>query len=522
MDGTRRLGSLQIVVRADLWAGGLRQTLAPRLAREPREDLQVSLTGPGGHRLPLIPGTSAGEAPRRLAFSSVIARTGWNVGLSVDRQSLAVPVSTLISTFLLTELGMVVLTTLVFLPSWQFLLKPLAELQNAARRITEGDFSVRVGRGPGDKVGQLAEAFNVMAGAVEERTRKLEEAAEDLRRREEEIRIERDRLDTVIHSMEDGLFILDRNGRVTLANAAAGKVLQVLGQGRHDQLPSRPCEVAIGDRIFDLRPAPLRDRAGREVERIFVSRDITERLQQAARQAHQERLSVLGEIAAVMAHELNNPLAAISMFTQMLLDELGAASPLRQHAEVIHRNMMTCKKTIRSLLDLAATSRPMSEDLDVRDLVDGVVELLRPLAGKSRTALCVDAEADDGLLHADELPLRQALINLVMNAIQAVAPQDGGEVRIGTLERGGDLVIRVRDNGPGIPAGLRERIFEPFFTTKPPGEGTGLGLPTTRRIVEAQGGRLILCDSAEAGATFEMVLPRRKAADRHPFSGGEP
>lgn len=509
LDGRRRLGYLQIVVRADVWAAGLRQDLA----RGPREGLQVNLASPGGGSLPLFPAADAGEAGRRLAFSNVNARSGWNVGFSVDRETLTVPVSTLISTFLLTELAMVVLTTLLFFPSWQFLLRPLTELENAARRITGGDFSVRVGQQSGDEVGQLAAAFNVMAGAVEERTRRLEEAAADLRRREEEIRIDRDRLETVIHSMEDGLFILDRDGLPTLANTAAGDVVRGLAEHLADfHQPAQVCEVAIGPRIYDLRATPLRDRDGREVERIFVSRDITERIRQAARQSHQERLSVLGEIAAVMAHELNNPLAAISMFTQMLLEELDGSSPLHHHAEVIHRNMISCKRTIRSLLDLTAASQPSSGDLDVRDLVDDVVELLRPLASRSGTELRVDAEAEDGRLHADEIQLRQALVNLVMNAVQAVAPEGGGEVLVGTLERGGDLVIRVRDNGPGIPAELRERVFEPFFTTKPPGEGTGLGLPTTRRIVEAQGGRLVLCEPAAGGAVFEMVLVRRKEA----------
>jgi signal transduction histidine kinase len=407
-DGTRRLGILQIVVRADVWAAGLRQALV----RKPLDDLRVTLTGPDGYRLPVLPaaaGTAvegaaadASEARTRLSFSSVNARTGGNVDVSVDRRSLTVPVSALVSTFLLTGGGLTVLTTLLLFPSWQFLLKPLAELQNAARRISQGDFSVRVGCRSDDEVGQLGEAFNVMAEAVEERTRSL---------------------------------------------------------------------------------------------------------------AHKERLAVLGEIAAGIAHDLNNPLAAISMFTQMMLDGLDPSSPFHSHAAVVHRNTMSCKRTIRSLLDMAATSSPEVQDLDVRDVVDDVVELLHPVAGKVKTALLVDAEADDGRIQASGLQLRQALINLVMNAIQATDRTPGGEVLVGTLERGDDLVIRVRDNGPGIPEELRGHVFEPFFTTKPAGQGTGLGLPTARRIAEAHGGRLILCDASGTGTTFEMVISRRKEKD---------
>ncbi len=529
IDSARRLGYLQLVVRADLWADHLRRALS----RTPMEGLRISLRGLDGYRLSLISGavTVAGEQDlERLAFSSTNARNGWKIELSVDRGILTLPISTLVATFVYTGIALVVLSMLLILPSQQFLLKPLAELENAARRLTAGDFSARVGHQSDDEVGHLAQAFDVMAGAIEERTLSLARAAEDLGRREADVRVERDRLDTVIHSMEDGLFILDRNGRVTLANAAAKELLEELGHGRavsprdcfhgsraprscfhclaNYRRPAHPCVVASGDRVFELQATSLRDAGGEEAERVFVGRDVSERVRQAAQQAHQERLAVLGEVAAVMAHEMNNPLAAISMFSQMLLDGLDESSTLRTHAEVVHRNTVSCKRTIRSLLDMASTTSTVDEDFDVRDLVDDVVEFLGPVAERGRSLLRVDAEADDGLVHADELQLRQALVNLVMNAIQATGSEDGGEVMVGTMDRPDQLAIRVSDNGSGIPEALQERVFEPFFTTKPPGEGTGLGLPTTRRIVESQGGRLTLVASSPAGTTLEIVIPR--------------
>ncbi len=532
IDSARRLGYLQLVVRADLWADRLRQALS----RAPMEGLRISLRGPDGYRLPLTSDAPAGPAgsgqdPDRLAFSTATGRNGWKIDLSVERRILTLPISTLVATFVYTGIALVVLSMLLILPSRQFLLKPLAELEDAARRITDDDFSARVGYQSDDEVGHLAEAFDVMAGAVEERTRSLARAAEDLGRREADVRFERDRLNTVIHSMEDGLFILDRDSRVTLANGAAQEVLEELRSGRRGtslqgclhgsrgprscfhclagfRQPAHPCVVTCGDRVYEMQATSLRGSDGEEAERVFVSRDVSERLRQAAQQAHQERLAVLGEVAAVMAHQLNNPLAAISMFSQMILDGLDDSSPLRTHAEVVHRNTVTCKRTIRSLLDMASTASPVHEDFDVRDVVDDVVELLGPVAERGRTALAVDAEADDGLVHADELQLRQALVNLVMNAIQAAGSAGEGEVRIGTVDRPEELVIRVSDNGPGIPRELRERVFEPFFTTKRPGEGTGLGLPTSRRIVEAQGGRLILVASSPHGTILDMAIPR--------------
>ena len=127
----------------------------------------------------------------------------------------------------------------------------------------------------------------------------------------------------------------------------------------------------------------------------------------------------------------------------------------------------------------------------------------------------VAQEADDGLIHSDELMLRQALVNLVMNAIQALEGIQDPVVNLGTEDRASLLVVTVSDNGPGIPSDLRERVFEPFFTTKPPGEGTGLGLPTTRRIVTSLGGDLRFHDRPGGGTVFEIhISPVKTASTR--------
>jgi signal transduction histidine kinase len=529
IDDTGRLGYLQLVLRTDVWARRLRQALA----WAPEEGFQITLRTPDGSLLPLFADPAdAGEGPtEHPAVIQPIGETGWQVGLSGVGSAVSSPVG-LVTTFALLSLGLVTLTLALMVPANQFLLKPLAELEAAAAKISRGDFSARVAHRSGDEVGHLAEAFNVMADAVEGRTEGLARRTEELRQEEAESRFERDRLQAVIHSLQDGLFIIDRQGLVTLANEAAEALLPALSQGRcgvsQDQctrqgrlpqhcfacladyrLPPTNCELAIGDRIFDLKVTSLRDPGGRAVEagRVFLSRDVSEKHRQAAQQAHHERLSVLGEIAAVMAHEMNNPLAAISMFSQMLLDDLDPDSPLHTHAAVVHRNTLHCKRTIRSLLDMAVTTAPERRGLDVRDLVEDVVELLQPVAHQDKTVLRIDVQAEEGRVYASEIQLRQALVNLILNAIHATAGTGGGEVTVGTLRRGGEVVLRVHDNGPGIPNDLQERIFEPFFTTKAAGQGTGLGLPTTRRIVEAHQGCLVLRSSNGEGTTFEILLP---------------
>jgi signal transduction histidine kinase len=534
LDGARRLGFFQIVVRGDVWASSFGGAFKFAGA----SGFQAQLRSEEGQTLSLVAFSEdtiqSLEPSDRLEFSREIRSAGWTLDLSVGEEDFFSSVNVMFWRFVALGVALAVFILSMFLFPNKFLLKPLARLQEAARSIGEGDFSARVNHDSRDEVGELAGAFNLMAEAVEERTGKLEKTARSLERREVDIRFERDRLNAVIRSMEDGLFILDATGRITLSNAAARPLIDAIsrdgaGKAIHGDCAqhesSTPncllciadfrnevqgCVVTVGSRLYEMNgtvlPGPDRAIGGK----VFVSRDVTLRTQQSERQAHQERLSVLGEIAAVMAHELNNPLAAISMFSQMLLTGVDESSKHHAHAEVIHRNTESCKATIRSLLDMACASESDFDTFDVNDLIPEVVQLLDPVAGRSGVNLCMGPVANDGTAFGDELQLRQAVVNLIMNAIQAIGPAFAGKVIIESVDHEHEVAIRVVDNGPGIPEEVCDQIFEPFFTTKPPGEGTGLGLSTSRRRVDAQGGRLSLCETKPGRTVFEIVMPRKR------------
>ncbi len=500
----------------------------------PRLEGEAVRTGLG---LRLLPG---GDALR--PASGVLART-WPVvaaGASVEVQvpvDLALePVRGLQARLVAVGVVLAILTGLLLFFPMRFLARPLQVLREAALRIRGGDFSVRVPVESEDEIGELSLAFNSMAEAVEQRTRQLEDVAEDLRRGRNALRQERDRLQVILRSMRDGLVVLDGTAQVALHNEAAGPFLAAVRSRRHELTgrhrcsdrgdgghqdclaclfdpvgPARSCIVDLAGRCYEIHSTAISAARGGEGGRVLAIRDITDRVTQDEQQIHQERLAVLGEVAAVMAHELNNPLTSIRMFAQMLAEELPPDTGLAEHVEVITRNVDTCRRSVRELLEYATGAAPELGEVDLHDILEEVGRFLRPLAERRQVRILHERGVEDAALRGDEVQLRQVFANLLLNAIQAM--DEGGTVRVRTGEASGMLVVDVVDDGPGIPAECQEEIFRPFFTTKSRGEGTGLGLPTARRIAELHGGGLELVRSGEGGSWFRVRLRRSLAVE---------
>lgn len=550
LDRTRRFGRLVAWVDAERWFGrvplaGDTSASAPRVRIFDRrggalEAVEATTEGPGSQaRVRLLPvgedgdgrGPGGGDG-ERLSHSWPVALSGWSVVVDLDAVRAFAPAAGLQSRFLGAGLLVAAVAAALLFVQLRFLVRPLGLLRDAARRLTDGDFRARVDVSSEDEVGEVARAFNVMAETLEDRTRRLERTAADLHAGKDELARERDRLDTMVHSMQDPLIFFDDAGRVTLSNAAAAPLLPSLsgGAGRdlavlcargegghprdcvaclsHGELPRQSCRLQVGTRIYEVLATRVPSAQG-WLGRLLVARDVTELVTLDERQARQERLAVLGEVAAVVAHELNNPLSAVAMYAQMMQDELPADSPFREHVDVIRRNTETCGKTIRGLLDWAYSADPEVTETDVHALVGEALRFVRPLTHRAHVVVVERQGLADAVVHADAVQLRQVLVNLLMNAVQASGGRGGRvEVETSEAEDGRTVVLDVSDDGPGVPPERRDRIFEPFFTTKPAGEGTGLGLPISRRIVESHGGTLALGASEPGRTTFRVRLPR--------------
>ena len=217
-----------------------------------------------------------------------------------------------------------------------------------------------------------------------------------------------------------------------------------------------------------------------------------------------ERLSTLGEMAAVLAHEIRNPLGSIRGTAEILKDDYKPGDPKYEFIEIQIKETERLNRVVEDFLHMA---RPQPADMrpcPVQDELETILFLMSNDARERQVTLTMHPPAVPPVIKADGEKLRQAFLNIVINALQATPP--GGTVTISTTVYQADFCeIRFCDTGPGIDAENLERIFEPFYTTKP--DGTGLGLAISRKIIESHGGTLLVESEAGRGTTVTVQLP---------------
>lgn len=232
-----------------------------------------------------------------------------------------------------------------------------------------------------------------------------------------------------------------------------------------------------------------------------------------------EKLSAIGLLVSAVAHELRNPLGVLSGCAQIALEENRSPDPqVRADFQAILDNAKRCEKVVKNLLFFARKSRHERLPVDLNEMAASALGLLEYRLVKSdHVAVEREFAARVPPVLGDFQQLVQVLINLINNACDALEERRRRDapkrLRLKTWTDGGQVFLRVEDNGPGIPAAIRGRLFEPFVTTKEPGHGTGLGLSISRQILADHGGRILLEDSQLGGAAFTLVLPEASEED---------
>jgi signal transduction histidine kinase len=283
-------------------------------------------------------------------------------------------------------------------------------------------------------------------------------------------------------------------------------------QGNYGGEPAEPHaakEFAVLESKLNLLGQKFR---GAREDATELRHDVDQLLERLASQLDvASRLAAISRLTGGVAHEIKNPLNAIALrldFLRAKLDEPGEEEELVKDIDVLSREVQRLDRVVKTFLDFSRPVEVHFEDVDLTDLTREVADLMTPPAQLARVAMKVESPSGPVLLRGDADLIKQAVLNLVTNAIEAM--KEGGNLRLKTARDNGAVTLEVSDSGPGIPPALRNKVFQLYFTTK--GKGSGIGLAMTYRAVQLHNGTIEF-DSAEGqGTTFRLQFP---AAIKH-------
>ncbi|MGE2763725.1 two-component system sensor histidine kinase AtoS [Escherichia coli] len=360
---------------------------------------------------------------------------------------------------------------------------------------------------PGE-MGQISQSVNNLAQALRE-TRTLN--------------------DLIIENAADGVIAIDRQGDVTTMNPAAEVIT---GYQRHE-LVGQPYSMLFDNTQF-YSPVldtlehgtehvaleisfPGRDRTielsvttsrihnthGEMIGALVIFSDLTARKETQRRMAQAERLATLGELMAGVAHEVRNPLTAIRGYVQILRQQ--TSDPIHQeYLSVVLKEIDSINKVIQQLLDFSRPRHSQWQQVSLNALIEETLVLVQTAGVQARVDFISELDNELSPIIADRELLKQVLLNILINAVQAISAR--GKIRIRTWQYSdSQQAISIEDNGCGIDLSLQKKIFDPFFTTK--ASGTGLGLALSQRIINAHQGDIRVASLLGYGATFTLILP---------------
>ncbi len=349
-------------------------------------------------------------------------------------------------------------------------------------------------------------------------------------------------------AMPDGIIVHDASMHLTRCNAMAAEMMnfeqpaeaigltcavafaRLFGE-RAAAFHMNPRAGGVGASSFEIQAedgrrylvavAPLDEVEGGRGSSVITWSDVTQISEMQEQLSRSRRLATVGQLAAGVAHEINNPLAAITTCAEATLrdirstPDLAAAAEERSwnfYLEEIVRQALRCKAITRGLLDLSRQRRARREPCDINAIIERSVLLISQREEAGAVSLNIKLDPLIGEVATDEVLVRQILDNLLTNALDAV--EGRGSINVSTALEGERALIEVADTGAGIPAEMLVRIFDPFYTTKESGKGSGLGLAISTTLAEALGGALTVESKHGAGSRFRLWLPRRAPETR--------
>jgi signal transduction histidine kinase len=342
-------------------------------------------------------------------------------------------------------------------------------------------------------------------------------------------------LKTILERLPCGVLVLNEKGDVTLCNDIASELLKSLKdksrrkRGSEDYLLSTRIRndlaesVALGAgqeeleipfvtggkrKVLATSGAPLTDAGGSRIGTLHIIRDITEMKALQEHSKRMERLSAMGEMAVELAHEIRNPLGSIELFASLLENELSGDE--RRWAENIRIGIQSLNNIVSNMLQFARPLSPSLLAVDAHDVIREVLNFTGPIMAQRQVSVLTQLAAEYPVISADRELFRQMLLNLVLNAMNAMPAKGSLTISTGNVQRerfkkgAGGLELRIQDTGIGIPPENLGKIFDPFFTTNK--NGTGLGLSVVHQIVERHGGSIEVSSEINLGTTFTIAF----------------
>lgn len=260
-----------------------------------------------------------------------------------------------------------------------------------------------------------------------------------------------------------------------------------------------------GKKFVNLTVSPFQEATGPVIGTLLVFDDITVKVQLENHLLQAEKLSSLGLMAAGVAHEVNTPLTGISSFTQMLVQEVPEDHPHHMMLKKIETQCFRASEIVNNLLNFARVQTDEFKDVDINRVVEESLGLLEHQFRKKQVRIERNLAPELPVVWGNEGRLMQVFINILLNSWDAVAPQ--GRITVGTALEDGSVLIRIEDDGQGIPPEFIQKIYDPFFTTKEIGKGTGLGLSVSYGIIQEHAGRIFVESQPGSGTVFTIRLP---------------
>jgi len=335
--------------------------------------------------------------------------------------------------------------------------------------------------------------------------------------------IVKSKTDDIIESMPYGLLTIDINQRINGFNKTAtsyfkrlsssfigqhidtlgdSKLLSALKKSLESGTYSENIEIYEKDLYYEISCFPFKDDSGKTLGAAATFKDISELKRLKTELDVKKRLSMIGEMATSMAHEIRNPLSGIRMLVQLLQKEFEEEPERQEYTSVILEEVDRLESFVSGVLEYSRPAAFKKTEFSIKELFENTVLLMRPLL--DRNGINVEMNFKDFMINADFDKLKHIFINLIKNSANAMK-KSHGTLMLSAIDDGKNITLTIKDDGCGIPDDINKKIFEPFYTTTE--KGNGLGLPLVKRLVDDHNGKIIIDSIPNIGTTFSIVLP---------------